>query len=153
ANPRNPVTPASGTTTVPVNSVVEEISWRTSRADTPPSVTRAVAADTPSTNSEISLVAATTRRTLFQSPGGDGPDLQVKAQNQGNDKEERAPPPRPLPSTSMATELPPSAAPMMGGGIGGPQQAPGELNRVLLPPYVIGPPDVLLIESLKGLLN
>ena len=31
--------------------------------------------------------------------------------------------------------------------------APGELSRVLLPPYVIGPPDILQIESLKGLLN
>lgn len=31
--------------------------------------------------------------------------------------------------------------------------APGELNPVLLPSYVVGPPDVLQIESLKGLLN
>ncbi|MBI3406891.1 MAG: polysaccharide biosynthesis/export family protein [Planctomycetes bacterium] len=30
---------------------------------------------------------------------------------------------------------------------------PGEMTRELLPPYIIGPPDILIIESLKGLLN
>lgn len=30
---------------------------------------------------------------------------------------------------------------------------PGELRQELLPPYVIGPPDILVVESLKGLLN
>src|SRR5262249_8597464 len=30
---------------------------------------------------------------------------------------------------------------------------PGELRQELLPPYVIGPPDILLIESVKGLVT
>src|SRR5262249_25372754 len=31
--------------------------------------------------------------------------------------------------------------------------APNEIKRVLLPPYVIGPPDILAIDSLEGLLT
>ncbi|MCI0639175.1 MAG: polysaccharide biosynthesis/export family protein [Gemmataceae bacterium] len=31
--------------------------------------------------------------------------------------------------------------------------APGEMNPVQLPPYIIGPPDVLNVESLKGLIT
>lgn len=38
-------------------------------------------------------------------------------------------------------------------GFGGRGGAPDELNRVVLPPYVIGPPDVLQVESLRGLLE
>lgn len=54
--------------------------------------------------------------------------------------------------------VPPAASGSMVGSMAVPglpsgPTAPGELNRMLLPPYVIGPPDVLLIDSLKGLVN
>lgn len=39
------------------------------------------------------------------------------------------------------------------GALGHRGGAPDELNRIVLPPYVIGPPDVLQVESLRGLLE
>jgi polysaccharide export outer membrane protein len=71
---------------------------------------------------------------------------------------EKVPPPRTLqapPPVMIAHNGPP---PEMGHAVhapahGGPGHAPNEQRLVSLPPYVIGPPDILQIDSFEGLLT
>ncbi len=76
-----------------------------------------------------------------------GPEGKPMPPADRNDKADELPAPRAVPSA------PAISYPAFGHGpiVPGPSKAPSELNRVLLPPYVIGVTDVLLIDSLKGL--
>jgi polysaccharide export outer membrane protein len=75
----------------------------------------------------------------------------------GEKQPEQMPAPTVLPAPEAPAASAPAAAPVLGmpiaggapGGPGGP--SPRELCKVSLPPYVIEPPDVLLIESTQGL--
>jgi protein involved in polysaccharide export with SLBB domain len=101
----------------------------------------------PTKTADVSWRPADTGTTVsaswLQVPKDGGPDLGGEVKDK--EKEQIA---GPLPQLPMPQEL---AGPKHG-PIGSPLlSAPNECRPTLLPPYVIGPTDVLLIQSLEGL--
>jgi polysaccharide export outer membrane protein len=77
-------------------------------------------------------------------------DTGVKGQKEAKEPKEgeNLPPPRPLPQPEM-----PVITGMPAGVVPGPHPnpVPRELHKMSLPPYTVEPPDILLVESSRGL--
>jgi polysaccharide export outer membrane protein len=107
----------------------------------------------PSPEAQASLTSlparpATSVRTMSESEAKNaGPELLASPKEEQAEKTEKTENPPPAP------EGPPpvAGAPSPGGPAGPPDPVPRELSKKLLPPYVIEPPDILLVESTQGL--
>jgi polysaccharide export outer membrane protein len=97
---------------------------------------------------EVTPIAYRAQDTPVEFAGG------VKDSDKGVKVTEDLPAPRPLPGPEVHVDLgmPPSGAPfpvVHGPHLGA--HAPHELNMMSLPPYTVEPPDILLVESSRGL--
>jgi polysaccharide export outer membrane protein len=126
------------------NLVAVACSWHEiRRADTPPTnlvaAAKMPAIGTPATGRK-DIVPVDLQTTA---PGSDVPGKDAKTQ-----QTPALPPPRAL---EVAEGMPPNGA-LHHGPMGHPgADVPRELNKVVMPPYIIEPPDVLLIETGEGL--
>jgi polysaccharide export outer membrane protein len=108
----------------------------------------------PTWNKLPTTATDTPPATKDSTPSKDSTSNSKDSSSADKDKTEQAPAPRPV-STSAATgdphfppKIPCSPTPCPPGGCG---QTPEEMHKISLPPYVIEPPDILLVESTAGL--
>jgi polysaccharide export outer membrane protein len=124
-----------------------EIAWRSATPAAQPAVNVA----------SMAQPAHPIRPTAFQGGIPGGPLLSPEDAAPTLPMPQTMPMPQTIPGAPMAPMMPPGATLGMGAPMvtaypqHGPLKAPSELNRVVLPPYVIGVSDVLMINSLVKL--
>ena len=122
--------------TVLPEAATREIAWRAAPTGAPAGVSVA----------GLSQPSSPIRPTAYQSGKENGPLLPPR-----EDAGQTLPMPQTMPGAPPVTYGPTMGmgAPMVGPPLPhGPLKAPSELNRVVLPPYVIGVSDVLMINAL-----
>jgi polysaccharide export outer membrane protein len=126
------------------------VSWNTGKeADRPALWAEARATAAPTDLANGTSAAQVVWRAQGQAPVAGpmlAPDKQDKSPKEPAQKDEQAPAPRVLP----ADKAPASAgSPVV---LGPPvPKTPNELHKVSLPSYTVAPPDILLVESTRGL--
>jgi len=149
---RNP--PPAVNSSFPIGETSEQIAWRpaTQPSDPPAPAAKTapappVALAQPPADKQVVPIDWRSQDPALDFPAGaPEPDKGAKAT-------ENLPAPRPLPAPEihMDVGMPPPGMPLafVSGGPHAP--VPHELNMMSLPPYTVEPPDILLVESARGL--
>ena len=124
---------------------VEQIAWRPAHSQDVSNTEQLVAAPPREEKPAVTPISYRAQDTPIEFP------VTAQPPDKGAGAAEILPTPRPLPGVPVHMDaLPPGVVmPMVPGPVHGP--VPHELNMMSLPPYTVEPPDILLIESSRGL--